>query len=331
MSKTINATLLAHKGQASTTLTDLLLVGPLSDDTYRGFTLLDVDVVFTPSVAVGAVTFRAHTGVELSALEAANDMSVNNAEASSLEPVAGFEMQGFTQVEIDSGALDGVRFCVLRVNYNDLTTGRSEVIGGGTIGEVRRKLGGLTVLELRSWTQTLLQVSIIELDSLSCRAKFGSQALGTGGGVVEQRFPCGYDLTAEWVAGTITSVGGETDRQFIDSGIAAAGADYYAPGMVRFLTGDNAGQMVEVESYDTTSGVVELKFPTVSAMQAGDTFEIRRHCTKQWTGHNSCETFWAADKTLHYRGEPHIPVGSAQLLNAPGAAITRTSTNGTGE
>ena len=310
MSKTIDATLLAHKGQSSTTLTDLLLVGPLPDDSYRGFTLLDVDVVYTPSAPLGAVTFKARTGFEMSEIAASNDLSVDNAEASTLPPVAGFEAEGFTQAQIDAGALDTVRFVVLRVNYKDLTTGRSEVIAGGTIGEVRVKLGGLTVLELRSLSQ-LLKQSIVELDSTTCRARFGSQ-------VGEERYPCGFDLTAEWVSGTITSVGAETDRQFADTSLVQAD-DYFAPGLVEMLTGDNAGQQVEVDTF--AAGVVELRFPTVSPMQVGDTYRIRRQCSKRWTGHNSCETFWTTDKTLHFRGEPHIPIGQSDNLTTPGAGI----------
>ena len=322
MSKTIDSVLLAHKALPSTTLCDLLLIGPLEDASYRAFAGLDRDVVFTPSVPLGSMTFKARIGFDTSALEATNDLGVNNGEASALPPVAGYEVEGITQAQIDAGALDKVRFVILRVNYNDLTTGRSEVIAGGTIGEVRLKLGGLTVLELRSLSQQLKQ-SIVELDSRDCRATFGSMPIGTGGGVVEQLFPCGYDLTAEWVAGTITSVGGESDRQFGDSALVGGSftENYFAPGLVEMLTGDNAGQQVEVDTYDYTSGVVELRFPTVSPMTVGDTYRIRRQCTKQWTGHNSCETFHGADKTLHFRGEPHIPVGQSDNLTTPGAGI----------
>lgn len=322
MSKTIDAVLMAHKALPSTTLCDLLLIGPLEDASYRAFAGLDRDVVFTPSVPLGEMTFKARIGFDTSALEATNDLGVNNGEATALPPVAGYEVEGITQAQIDAGALDKVRFVILRVNYNDLTTGRSEVIAGGTIGEVRLKLGGLTVLELRSLSQQLKQ-SIVELDSLTCRATFGSMPIGTGGGVVEERFPCGYDLTAEWVAGTITSVGGESDRQFGDSALTGGifTANYFAPGLVEMLTGDNAGQQVEVDTYDYTSGVVELRFPTVSPMTVGDTYRIRRQCTKQFTGHNSCETFWGADKTLHFRGEPAIPVGQSDSISTPGAGL----------
>lgn len=325
--KQIHATLLAHKAQPATTLTDLLLVGPLDDGTYRGFTLLDRDVVFTPAVSVGEITFKARTGFQMSALQSSADLAVDNAEAETLVPVAGFEAEGFTQAQVDAGALDKVRFVVLRVNYNDLTTGRSEVIGGGTIGEVRTKFGQMTILELRSLSQQAKQ-QIVQLDSIRCRAIFGSQPIGTGGGAVEERFPCGYDLSTEWVAGTITAVGDDPDLEFTDSALAQA-ADYFAPGMVEILDGDNAGQMVEVEAF-AAGGAVTLKFPTVTPLEVGVAYRIRRHCTKKWTGHNSCETFWGAEKPLHFRGEPHIPVGDAGALNAPGASLPRGA-GGTGE
>jgi len=327
--KTIEATLLAHKAQPSTTLTDLLLIGPLADSTYSGLTTLDRNVVFTPSVPIGSTTFYARTGMEMSALQSGNDLGVNNAEAQTLLPVATFELEGITQQQIDSGALDKVRFVVLRVNYNDLTTGRSEVIAGGTLGEVRQKNGGLTILELRSLTQLLKQLNLIQLTSLGCRARFGSQPIGTGGGAVEEEFPCGFDTSTLWVSGAVESVGADTYRQFIDAtNLVGSGydADYFAPGMARFLTGDNAGQMIEVDAYDYTSGVVTLRFETVSPITAGDTFEIRQHCSKRWTGHNSCDTFWAADKTLHFRGEPWIPVGQAARLTVPGAGTPTSST-----
>lgn len=331
--KTIDAVLLAHKAQPATTLCDLLLVGPVvSDDSsgsvYYGFAGLDRDVVFAPSVSIGEITFKATTGVQMSALQTSADLAVDNAEADTLVPVAGYELDGFTQAQIDAGALDAVRFLVLQVNYNDLTAGRCEIVSGGSIGEVKTKFGQMTVLELRSLAQLLKQRTIVELDSLLCRARFGSQPIGTGGGVVEERFPCGFDLATEWVAGTVTAVGGETDRVFTDSALAQA-ADYFAPGVVEFLTGDNAGQQVEVDAF-AAGGVVTLKFPVVSAIAVGDTYRIRRQCSKAWTGHNSCATFWGSEKPNHFRGEPHIPVGDAGQLNSPGAALPRGA-GGTGE
>jgi uncharacterized phage protein (TIGR02218 family) len=315
--KTIPAQLLSHKAQSSTTLADLLLVGPLPDASYRGFAGLDIDVAYDNGA--GSRTYKARTGMQMSAMQSSADLGVDNAEAETLLPIAGYEIEGFTQAQIDAGALDKVPFVVYRVNYNDLTAGRHEVMGSGTIGEMRQKFGGLTILELRSLSQQLKQ-SIVELDSINCRARFGSQ-------VGDERFPCGYDLTAEWISGTVTGVGSEADRTFSCSTLAQS-TDYFAPGLVEWLSGDNLGQECEVEAF--ASAVVDLQFPTVNAVSIGDTFRIRRDCTKRFSGHNSCETFWAADKTLHFRGEPHIPIGDTGKLNSPGAAIA-SNIGGTGE
>lgn len=325
--KTIPAQLLTHKAQSSTTLTDLLLVGPLPDATYRGFTLLDIDVPYNDGN--GSVTYKARTGFDMSALVSTADLGVDNAEATTLAPLVTYETEGFTQAQIDSGALDKTPFVIYRVNYKDLTTGRHEIVAGGTIGEMRSKHGQVTVLELRSLSQQLKQ-SIVELDSLTCRAIFGSQPLGTGGGVVEQRFPCGFDIAAEWVAGEVTSVSGsEPDLEFTDTALAQA-ANYFAPGVVEMLTGANAGQTREIESFG--SGIITMLFPFVNAVEVGDTFRIRRDCSKRKSGHNSCkDTFWLTDWSLHFRGEPAIPVSETAKLNSPGAATSAGGVSGTGE
>jgi uncharacterized phage protein (TIGR02218 family) len=313
--KTIPIALATHKAQSSTTLTDLLLIGPLPDASYRGLTLLDASVVYDDGN--GAVTYVARTGLELSAYQSASDLSVDNAEANTLLPVAGFELEGITQAEIDAGVLDKVPFVVYRVNYTDLATGSHEVIAGGTVGEIRQKVGGLSILELRSLSQQTKQ-SIVEIDSKTCRARFGSMPIGTGGGVVEERFPCNFDTSSLWVSGTVVAVGDEGDRIFADTSFLQ-GVDYFAPGIVEWLTGANADQKQEVESFD--EGTFTLLFPTINAIELGDTFRARPDCTKQWVdGHNSCATWWGSEKALRFRGEPHIPTGDAAPANVPGAS-----------
>ena len=314
--KTIPATLLAHTAQAATTICDLLKIGPLPDGEYIGFTSLDQDVTYDDGF--GSLVYRANTGFNPSAQVASADLSVDNAEAESLDVPFGGAVPGISQEAIDRGYFDKVEFVVYRVNYMDLSMGH-EFGPSGTIGEQRMKVGGMAVFELRSISQQFKQ-SIVELDSLTCRARFGSQ---TG----EERFPCGFDLTAEWVSGEVTEVGVDTTAQFTDELLEQA-ADYFAPGVVEWLTGDNAGRIIEVESFGA-GGAVELQFTLPDPIAIGDTFRIRRDCTKAWTGHNSCATFWAAQKALHFRGEPHIPVGDSGVLNSPGAGLV--GPGGTGE
>jgi hypothetical protein len=160
----------------------------------------------------------------------------------------------------------------------------------------------------------------VEKDSITCRAIFGSQPIGTGGGVVEQRFPCGKDATALFTASkSVTSVGLETNRTLTASSLGLA-ANACVPGMLVWLTGANAGRSYEVEA-QSGAGVISLAFETMFPIVIGDTFKIRPDCTKWKEGANGCKTFWGVDWVLHYRGEPYIPIADADQLNMPGATV----------
>lgn len=316
--KTIPAQLMAHKQTGTTTLCFLEKVGPLPDGSYIGLTSCNRNLVFDDGRGGGAITYHAATGMEPSAMAAGIDLSVDNSETESLMPV--YEMDtGITREMVENGDLDGVEYWIYQVNYEALEQG-AEVFGNGTIGEVRLTPGGLVTFENRSWSQLLKQNSVVELDSLTCRARFGSQP-------GEQRFPCMYDLTAEWIDFTVSGLGAEVVREFYSAELAQ-GDDYFAPGLVEWQTGANAGQQREVSGYvgpvvdPPSNGFVELQFTTRNPIAVGDTGRIRRDCTKAWAGHNSCETY---NNRQWFRGEPHIPLSDTTGLMVPGAAAGGSS------
>jgi hypothetical protein len=120
-----------------------------------------------------------------------------------------------------------------RVNYNDLTAGRHEIIMSGTLGQART-VGGLSAFcELRSLTQQFKQ-TVCEVDSITCRATFGDSK-------------CGVDISTLWENGTVSAVGTETDRQF--SADTAFSEGELVPGIVQWLTGENAGRSYEIEAH----------------------------------------------------------------------------------
>lgn len=316
MSKSISPALLAHKSSSASTLCLLQLIGPLPDASYVGLTDHDKDVVYNPSTFDASQpdvdqTFFAHTGTQLSTLSSANDLSVDNGESQTLVEV--FPAQGITIAMVDSGKLDGVPYVVYLINYKDLTMGH-EIMASGPIGEVRVQRGGLITFENRSWSQFLKQNSVCELDSLSCRVKkFGSQ-------IGDERFPCGYDLSAEVVSPVaVTSVGAETVREFTCSALSQAD-DFFAPGLWVWTSGDNVGTSQEIETF-TAGGVIALQFITRNPIQVGDMGHPRRDCTRQFVGHNGCEEFFDDLRGAHFRGEPFIPVSDTIALSVPGASL----------
>ncbi|GAB3388090.1 DUF2163 domain-containing protein [Lysobacter fragariae] len=306
MPKTIPAQLVTHKALLATTLAFCMRIGPLRDNSYIGLTGLDRDIAFDFGDGAGSLTYHAHTGIDLSQFAATSDLSVDNAEARSLQEQPTWPNTGITEAMIDRGDLSGIEFVVFEVNYNDLTAGRREIFGSGLIGEVKVFPGGLIGIEQRSWSQVLKQAAANVPYLKTCRAGFGSQ-------VGDERYPCKFALAGEWVNGTVTAIGAEVTRDFTASALAQA-ADYFAPGVVEWLTGGNAGMSREIESF-ASGGVVALRNLTKYPVQVGDTFRIRRDCTKAWSGHNSCETY---NNRPNFRAEPYIPDSEANTLSVGG-------------
>ncbi|RQS15525.1 DUF2163 domain-containing protein [Burkholderia sp. Bp9002] len=85
---------------------------------------------------------------------------------------------------------------------------------------------------------------------------------------------------------------------------------YFAYGLVRWLTGLNAGQTMEVKTF--APGVVTLGMPMPNAIHVGDTYSIVAGCDKQF---GTCQARW--NNIVHFRGEPYIP-GPDTILRPQG-------------
>lgn len=331
MSRSVPPALLAYMQGHGIHMCKIVKIGPLPDDSYRRLAMHGKTVNYDDGDGNGVQPYIARTGAQMSDFVTSSDLGVDNAEMDSLPPVAAFPLEGFTTEQIQSGVLDKTPYVVYALNYLDTSLGHF-IWSGGTIGEVRIKNSSLINLEQRSLSNQLKQV-IGDVDSTTCRAKFGSQSTqNSAGDAVIERFPCGYDVDPEWVNATVTDVDGTDNDVLFEAASLGQAADYFAPGKVDWLTGDNVGLEREVGDFttDTSAGTITLAYPTPHPIQVGDTFRIRRECTKHWTGHNSCDTFFGSNKTLHFRGEPWIPVGDASANLISGAGVPG-DTGGTGE
>jgi uncharacterized phage protein (TIGR02218 family) len=324
--KTNSPELNALKAGSSTTLCLLRKIGPLPDNTYRYQCSLDADVPYDDGT--GLAIYKARIGYEASALVSSADLGVDNAEGQMFAPLVTHQLEGITKEQVDAGYLDKVPFVVYEVDYENLAAGH-EIRNGGTLGEAKWKYNdSILIPEERSLSQQLKQ-TVARLYSLTCPAKFGSQPIGTGGGVVEERKPCGKDLGPLWVTGrTVTAVDAdEPDLVFSDSTLTQDD-DYFKYGVVTCTGGANLGQTREIESF--SAGQFVLQFPFTNPMAIGDTFDARPGCSKLHQGDNSCRTWFADEWVDHFRGMPHMPVAEATKLLVPGAGLTGRY-SGTGE
>jgi len=304
MPKSIPIALQTAYAEDSTTRCLLLRIEP-NGETAFGFTSTNRAVTYDDGD--GSVTYQVMSGFDSSANVSTADTSVDNAEATILllpgTPVS--------EAEVIAGKLDGAAYTVYDVDYSDLSKGH-RVVNHGYLGKPKIGKGGLFLkAELRSLVDLLRQTPW-ERWQIMCRVKrFGSQ-------VGEERFPCKYDISGEWINSVaVTSVGVESDRTFTASSLAQA-ADYFAPGYIVWTVGSNAGQEVEVESFGS-GGVISTRFALPYPVEAGDEFNIRRDCSRNWSGHNSCETY---ANRANYRGEPKIKPADEFNASVPGASVS---------
>lgn len=304
--KSIPALLLTHKAQQVTTMCRLLKVR-CKDGTLFGFANLDIDVLYDDdrgtgeSPSDGPILYRAAQGFTPSRIAFAAGTSVDNADLDGL--TADLEAIGLTAQQILAGKLDYADAWVYEINYEDLTSGRHDIVARGKLG--RSTVRGDTFRnELRSLLQ-LLKQSLGKVVSLTCRAQFGDAQ-------------CGKPIT--WVAGSIDVVSGtEPDRIIEDTALLQA-ADYFVPGVMRVITGANEGFEVEIESF--SAGVITLSMPAPFPFAPGDLFDIAQNCSKVWgDADHGCLHHWGAFRALHFRGEHLTPVGQEGALSTPGAEI----------
>lgn len=317
--KTIPIALQNHLNEDATTVCLLTRI-ETKDGTVFGFTDLDEDVLYDDGD--GAVTYSAENGFTPSRIQSAADTSVDNAEI-----VGVVSATGITMAQIRAGLFDGATVTVYRVNYMATSNGH-EVVQYGRSGETTFSETGWKT-EFRSLMQ-LLKQPISTPYSIECRARFGSKAIGTnqvdsnGDVSFEEQHPCGKDFV--WFGGSVTSVGASPKTTFIDTGLTQAD-EFFSPGVVEWLTGENAGAQMEVDAYENDSNghYVRLALPMAYEISSGDTYRIRQDCSKRWDdADHGCLYHYGSERVNNFQGEPDIPVSDGGANMVPGAQITRS-------
>ena len=311
--KSIPIALQTHLNQDATTWCYLCQVRTKSG-VVLGFSGLDVDVVYDDGA--GEVTYRADNGgFAPDRIQAAADLAVDNTEMEGW-----ISDTGITEQQIRAGLFDYARVKIYRVNYMDLSQGH-EIMAFGTLGETKFSRTGWRC-EFRSLKQQLKQ-PVNRMYSLLCPARFGSKPIGTGGPQPEEKLYCGKDWV--WVDGTVSSVDAEEPDRIFEDDSATEATGYFLPGVIQWLTGDNAGHESDIESYVLSGGVGEFQvsLPLPFPAQPGDTYRRRQDCNKIAVGTEEvpgdCKN--KHNNLLMFRGQHLIPLADASSSMIPGADV----------
>lgn len=288
--KSVDSTLQDHLDGGQTTTCRLIKITSRNDVVF-GLTTLDRDIDYDDGD--GVVTYVATQGFDPSAFRGDVGASVDNAEATGL--LSG-SVSGITLEMVDAGEFDDASWVCYLINYNDTTSGRHAILGGGDLGEVRTRYGLMWIPELLDLSVRLKQPVGVST-SRKCRATFGNPATEEFG-----QTGCGVDADSLWVAGEVLSVGAESNRTFTGDNGASP---HSFPGRVRFTTGSNVGRIFAVEAVDSAL-TIELVETTPYPIEAGDLYEIRPDCGKRYV--ENCIGDW--DNGPNFKGGPHMPDGS---------------------
>lgn len=296
--RTVPPSLQAHLDTRTTTCCFLLKITPQNGSSF-GVTSLDVDITYDDGS--GSLLYAAPIGLNTTAFQAASDLSVDNTEAELLISTT------LTKEDINAGYLDYATFRVYRINWADTSQGHY-LEQSGTIGVIRSETDLSGILELRGLAQQLKQ-NFSDMYSLGCRAIFGSQ-------VGEEPFPCNYDAESLWQNATVATVDAtDPDMVFTVSSMPTPSAGNYDLAVIQFLTGTNAGLMVETEEVSGTS--VTLRFNAAYEIEVGDTLKIRPDCMKRYV--EDCQDLYS--NVLNFRGEYLIPLTEESTAQSVGANV----------
>lgn len=316
MGREISIQLQDHLRTDATTTCWLIKIIPVTPGyPAYGITGLDQDVLYDDGT--GELLYRAPIGMIPASVISTADLSVNNTEIDSLIPE--YEVP-IKEEDIRAGVYDYAEFSLMLVNYRDLSQGHI-TLHAGTIGQQTIRTDGLSfVNELRGMAAKLKQ-SVCSKDSLTCRAIFGSQPIGSPTpGQQVQRDWCGFDATTLLRDATVLTVGLENTRTFTVAPDTTWASGSLSPGIVKWVTGMNAGKTYEIE-WNEPDGEINLAFETAFPIHVGDQLQYREDCTKHARDdEKGCRHWFEDDWVLHFRGEPDIPIGDAAALATPGAS-----------
>lgn len=283
MSKTISAGLKADYALGSQTLARCWKA-TRKDGFMLAVTTCARDLLFE------GVLYRAADGFIPKAVSQEATAAVVNTE------VEGALSDDISELDFEAGKWDGATVEVFEVNYRNLANGK-QWAATATMGDIKVTRSAFNA-ELRGLSQVMQKQSFLQVQP-TCWKQFGDAK-------------CRKDLAPLKVTGSITGVGDR--RTFTDSARVEA-ADYYGAGRVLMLSGEAAGEEIEVYSFGSGQFVMHLPFHRNIAV--GDLYQATPGCRKNYQP--DCKVKW--NNGNNFGGAPKVP-GPDRMLGLGGTEGT---------
>lgn len=276
---------IAHGGPCVTSRCQIWTITRRDGRVFR-YTSHDEDVQF------GLETYKACHSLNPSASENASSLgSVGN-----IELVGIIDDDGISEADLYGGRFDDAYVTVDLIAWGSPVEAPRRLASGWT-GQLSQGDTSFN-MEVLGSSSRLEQQALTQPYAPGCRWIFGDSR-------------CGVDVEAKKLAGQITSVASRARFGAELSG--GPGAWQWANGRVRFLTGPNAGQVLEVKTVDFDTGLITLWPSAAMLPTAGDEFELLPGCDLAKDG--GCSVY---ANVINFGGFPDVP-GEDAMLETPNA------------
>lgn len=219
--------------------------------------------------------------------------------------VDGYLSAEITEADFEAGLWDGCTVDMFEVNYRDLTQGKMR-LASFTMGNIDVTRSAFKA-EMRGLTQALQQ-TVGRLVTAGCPWVFGSTSLDNFNPA------CNKDLGPLTVTGSVTSA---PDLRTIVDTSRTEGVDYFGAGVFTPLTGANAGESIEIYSYDSTTKTFVMHLPFLHPFAVGDTYSVTPGCRKRFL--EDCKGKW--NNVPNFGGFPYLP-GNDKVIGLGGTEGT---------
>jgi len=247
-----------------------------ADGVVMGFTDHDEDITFD------GVTYRAASGFTASSINQSLGLNVDG-----LEVHGALIDEGLNEDDLAAGLFDNARITLWLVDWR-----RPEdrvILFAGSIGEVSRGENQFSA-EIRGLSHALNQPRG-RLFQRGCDADLGDGR-------------CGVDLSTSQYNGQGSVVHVNDARSFRASGLDGFAPEWFSRGRLEWISGANAGAVMEVKMHDVVAGeaVIELWEPMAKDILPGDVFRVSAGCDKTW---KTCKERFG--NGVNFRGFPFMP------------------------
>ncbi len=251
-----------------------------TDGVKIGFTDHDEDVTFD------GVTYERLAGMTASAVTQTLALNVDT-----MDIAGALQSDHLNESDLAAGLYDNASLTLFLVDWTGVND--RDIVFCGSVGEISRGLNAFTT-EMRGLSHALNQERG-RLYQRSCDADLGDSR-------------CTVDLTSPTYKGSGTVDGVATNHTFSAGGLDGYQDGWFTGGKVTWLTGANAGAVMEIK-FHVNNGA-EVSFELWETMPfdiaLGDTFSVTAGCDKSLA---TCRDRF--NNVPNFRGFPYIPGNDA--------------------